>query len=55
MLVARSATGVLGTAAPSPLTGGGTSFDVSYAPAPTPGNQSFARRLARLSAGYIEH
>ena len=57
MLVARSATGVLGTAAPSPLTGGGRSFYVTYAPAPAPeqGSQSFARRLARLSAGYLEH
>jgi hypothetical protein len=55
MLVARSATGVLGTAAPSPLTGGGRSFDVTYAPVPGAGNQPFARRLARLSAGYIEH
>jgi hypothetical protein len=55
MLVARSATGALGTAAPSPLTGGGRSFDVTYAPAPTPQSQPFARRLARVSAGYLEH
>jgi Peptidase A4 family len=55
MLVARSATGVLGTAAPSRLTGHGRSFDVTYAQATAQDSPSFARRLARLSAGYIEH
>jgi hypothetical protein len=55
MLVARGAAGVSGTAAPSPLTGGGRSFDVTYAPAPAAGSQSFARRVARVGAGYLEH
>jgi len=55
MLVARGATGVLGTAAPSPLTDRGASFDVTYAPASAQDNPAFARRLARQSAGYIEH
>ena len=55
MIVARNTSGVLGTAMPSRLSGGGSSFDVTYAPAPTSGGQSFASRLARLGGGYIEH
>jgi len=55
LIVARSATASVGTAAPSPLFGGGRSFDVTYAPAPPQAGQPLVRRLARLSDGYIEH
>lgn len=55
MIVARNTRGVLGTAMPSPLSVGGTSFDVTYAPAPAQSGQSFTARLARLGGGYIEH
>jgi Peptidase A4 family len=55
MVVAHNTSGVLGSALPSPLSGGGTSFDVTYAAAPPQDSQPFARRLVRLSAGYIEH
>jgi hypothetical protein len=55
MIVARNTSGVRGTARPSPLSVGGSSFDVTYAPAPAQTGQSFTQRLARLAAGYIEH
>jgi Peptidase A4 family len=55
MIVARNTSGALGNAEPSRLASGGTSFDVTYAPAPAQSSQSFGRRLARLSAGYIVH
>jgi Peptidase A4 family len=55
MILAHNTSGVLGSAAPSPLSSGGTSFDVTYAATPSQDSQSYARRLARVSAGYIEH
>jgi hypothetical protein len=55
LIVARNATATLGTAAPSPLTGGGRSFDVTYAPAPLQDSQSQLRRDSIVRAGYIEH
>lgn len=55
MIVSRNAGDGTGTAAPSSLRSGGKSFDVTYASAAAAGNQSFARRLARASAGYIKH
>lgn len=55
MIVARDSSDVLGTAAPSPLDSDGTSFDVTYSAAAAQPSQPEARRLARASAGYIEH
>jgi len=55
LIVARNATATLGTAAPSALTAGGRSFDVTYAPAAAQGSQSQIRRESAVRAGYIEH
>ena len=55
MIVSRQSSDDGGTAAPSSLASDGTSFDVTYAPAPAQATQSFARRIARGSSGYIEH
>ncbi|HEY4829842.1 MAG TPA: G1 family glutamic endopeptidase [Solirubrobacteraceae bacterium] len=56
MIVARNADVGNGSAAPSPLFGGGGAFDVTYAPTSTQVTQARTRRLARASAaGYIEH
>jgi len=54
MIVARNTTVHAGNAAPSPLSGGGTAFDVTYTPGAEPDTGSFAR-IARVGAGYIEH
>jgi Peptidase A4 family len=55
LIVSRGGADASGTAAPSVLRSGGTSFDVTYAPASTSPGQPRARRLVRVSAGYIEH
>jgi len=54
-VVARNTTDLAGTAAPSTLRGGGTSFDVTYATAAVRPTPSFTRRQSHLSAGYLEH
>jgi Peptidase A4 family len=53
LIVSRNATDALGTAAPSPLFGGGKSFDVTYAPAQA--GQPQLRRESSVRAGYIVH
>jgi Peptidase A4 family len=55
LIVSRNATDALGTAAPSPLFGGGKSFDVTYAPAPAQAGQPQLRRESSVRAGYIVH
>jgi Peptidase A4 family len=55
MLVARNSSDSTGSAAPSPLSSGGRSFDVTYAAAPVPVSPSLARRASVARAGYIEH
>ena len=53
-IVARGSSDTTGTAAPSALRGGGSTFDVTYATAPAQPTRSLARD-ARVRAGYIQH
>jgi hypothetical protein len=53
-IVARGSSDAAGTAAPSALSGGGSTFDVTYATAPAPPGRAFARD-ARVRVGYVEH
>jgi hypothetical protein len=55
LIVARNTSDSAVTAAPSPLRGGGTQFDVTYATASVQGSQSLAPRQSRLRAAYLEH
>lgn len=55
LIVSRNASDGLGTAAPSPLSGGGRSFDVTYATVPPQAGQPLLRRDSSVRAGYIEH
>jgi hypothetical protein len=53
-MVASGSTGTAGTAAPSTLHGGGSTFDVTYATAPVQPGPGLARD-SRVRAGYIQH
>ena len=53
-IVARGTSDAAGTAVPSALSGGGSTFDVTYAAAPAQPVGGFAHD-ARVRAGYIEH
>ena len=53
-IVAGGSSDTTGTAAPSPLQGGGSTFDVTYAAAPVQQGPELARD-SRLRAGYIQH
>ena len=53
-IVARGTSDAAGTAVPSALSGGGSTFDVTYATAPAQPVGGFAHD-ARVRAGYIEH
>jgi Peptidase A4 family len=54
LIVSRNSTDAAGAAAPSALRSGGSSFDVTFAAAPTQSRQASARE-ARVRAGYLEH
>jgi hypothetical protein len=55
LIVARNSSATVGSAAPSPLSGGGKSFDVTYAPAPAPIGPPSAPGATAARAGYIVH
>ena len=54
LIVARGSSDTAGTAAPSVLRDGGSTFDVTYAAAPAQSSPAMARD-AGVRAGYIEH
>lgn len=54
-IVARETSDTAGSATPSPLSGAGHEFDVTYSTVTTPAAQSDSTRQSRLRAAYIEH
>ncbi|MBV9607562.1 MAG: hypothetical protein JO027_20775 [Solirubrobacterales bacterium] len=60
LIVSRDSTDAAGTAVPSPLRGGGSAFDVTFAAGSAQAAQASARearlsRLSALGAGYLRH
>jgi peptidase A4-like protein len=54
-IVARQTSATEGSATPSPLSGAGREFGVTYTPVATPSAQFDGTRQNRLRAAYIEH
>jgi Peptidase A4 family len=54
-IVARPTSDTAGSATPSPLSGAGRGFDVTYSSVATPAAQVDSMRHSRLRAAYIEH
>jgi Peptidase A4 family len=54
-IVARQTSDTAGSATPSPLSGAGSTFDVTYSSVAAPPKQFNGTRQSRLRAAYIEH